>query len=133
MLSRKDLAKEWCFSFRRPLHAWEDDETARLISLLGVGPHLHLEQGDSMRWKADQTGVFKLVMEFGVGWVCAANSSQQQYCSSEVSEAGEWCAGVCWDLRFRSFQVFKFCISGCSSSFSAGSFGELILIEFLGF
>lgn len=60
MLSRKDLAKEWCFCFRRLLHAWEEDETGRLISLLGVGLYLHLEQGDSMRWKANQTGVFKV-------------------------------------------------------------------------
>lgn len=60
MLSRKALSNEWCFSFRRPLHAWEEDELSRLIALLGAAPSLHLEQGDSMRWNADPTGVFEV-------------------------------------------------------------------------
>lgn len=60
MLSRKALSNEQCFSFRRSLHAWEEDEISRLIALLGAGPCLHLEQGDSMRWKADPTREFKV-------------------------------------------------------------------------
>ncbi|KAF5933424.1 hypothetical protein HYC85_029595 [Camellia sinensis] len=59
ILSRGDLSNEWDFNFIRALHAWEESEVLRLTVLLGTSPSLQLEQGDSMRWKANQTGVYK--------------------------------------------------------------------------
>lgn len=54
----RDNSNSWCFNFRRPLFGWEEDEVLRLQNLLGVGPCLVACQKDSIRWKADQSGIF---------------------------------------------------------------------------
>lgn len=64
----KDLIE---LRFRRSLHAWEEEENSRLIALLGVGPCLHMDQSDSMRWKAGPNGLFKL--NFVYKWCQLAN------------------------------------------------------------
>lgn len=70
ILSRGDLSNEWDFNFIRALHTWEESEVSRLTVLLGTSPSLQLEQGDSMRWKANQIGDYKVSNAYRwCGWL----------------------------------------------------------------
>lgn len=51
--------------------AWEEDELQRLHIALGEGPDLRLDSNDSLVWKADPVGIFRV--EGAVNWCESSN------------------------------------------------------------
>ncbi|CAL5372231.1 unnamed protein product [Camellia sinensis] len=55
MVTRRSSQSGWGFNFRRQLRAWEEDELARFITVLGNGPVLRSDSVDCLGWKSSQS------------------------------------------------------------------------------
>lgn len=103
------MSNEWGFNFIRALHAWEESEVSRLTVLLGTCPSLQLEQGDSMRWKADQTGVYKVSNAYRwCGWLKGpAFSSTDLIWNSFASPKTKLITWLAWKSRLKTTEFLS--------------------------